>query len=204
MQTFGKVEIGLYRNAFLTSALDRSVWSGFHVPSIHSFIYLYVHSSNYLLPSLCSYLYNWVMSPHIFQKSRSYQQYLSARRAIWRKFRTEDSQFGNDMWTSLLSGAFSSMHLKRYTFLYVGENTAISVLTISGATVKKNNRPGDQPLGMGVPLRFTSLPPVNTASITLLRKSSSQTFQEGNTSGAKKQQRRLLMGTNSSVRYIFQ
>ena len=54
---------------------------------------------------------------------------------ILRKFHTENQKYGGDLCTSLLSGAFCPVHVKRYTCLRVWKETAMTVRKILGVAV---------------------------------------------------------------------
>jgi hypothetical protein len=69
-------------------------------------------------------------SPQIFYTSRSHLEFLGSRRVTWSKFHTEDPQFWSELWTSLLSGTFCSLHFNWYT-----GKTAIIVQKILGTAL---------------------------------------------------------------------
>ena len=85
----------------------------------------HTHSSTYT--KLC-----YSRSQRILHKSRSHRQILGARS----KFHTEDSQFRNDVWTSLFSGTLCSVHVNWHTPIYVGRQTAIIRPKILGAVIR--------------------------------------------------------------------
>jgi hypothetical protein len=78
-----------------------------------------------------------------------------------------DPQFGSDLRTSLLSGAFCSVRVNRYTFVYVRQKS--SVIITENIRVPRTIicRRGDQTLGFRAPLlsAITSLLQTRTMSL---------------------------------------
>jgi len=91
---------------------------GFMTGSIIQRLYI-VRSTELHLCSLCTIkLWDLNRASQIFRKCRSHLQMAGAWRMTWSNFRAENPQFLSDLWTSLLSEAFCSMHVNWYTFLY--------------------------------------------------------------------------------------
>ena len=61
------------------------------------------------------------LSPQIFQISISHLQILGTRMLPWSQFQTEYPKLWCNLQTSLLSGAFCSVYVNWYPFLYMGE-----------------------------------------------------------------------------------
>ena len=82
-------------------------------------------------------------SQRILHKSRSHLQILGTRS----KFHTEDSQFRNDLWTSLFSGTFCSVHVNWYTlYTLVDRQQWLGRKYRRRST--KSNRMGDETTGI--------------------------------------------------------
>jgi hypothetical protein len=63
----------------------------------------------------------------IFKKSRSYFEIPGPKMAKQSILRTNDPQLCNELWASLLSGAFRLVHVNLYTFSYVRGKTALII-----------------------------------------------------------------------------
>ena len=109
----------------------------------------------YVCTYICTYIDICIISgPQIFYKSMSQLPVPGARRLTWSKFRTEDLQLWSDQRTSLLYGTFCSVHLHRFTFMYVRKK--LQKLWLKYSTHRaKFSRPGDQTHGICAPLYIT-------------------------------------------------
>jgi hypothetical protein len=78
----------------------------------------------------------------IFQKSGTHIQILGARKVTWNVSHNEGPQVWSDLWTSLISGAFCSMHASWYTFLYARGKRAVIMLNGISCYSMKFSHPG--------------------------------------------------------------
>lgn len=74
-------------------------------------------------------------SLQIFRISGTHIQILGARKLTWHVSHNDGPQVWSDLWTSLISGAFCSLHAIWYTFLYVRGNVQWSCWKILVAAV---------------------------------------------------------------------
>jgi hypothetical protein len=94
---------------------------GFVTGSLVKRLYI-VRSTELRLGLLCTMkLCDSNRASQIFRKCRSHLQMIGAWRMTWSNFHAENPQFLSDLWTSLLSEAFCSMHVNWYTFFYARE-----------------------------------------------------------------------------------
>jgi len=85
---------------------------GFVTASLVKRLYI-VRSTELHLCLLCC-----MKALQVFRKCRRHLQMIGAWRMTWSNFHAENPQFLSDLWTSLLSEAFCSMHFNWYTFFY--------------------------------------------------------------------------------------
>jgi hypothetical protein len=73
------------------------------------------NSNTYYIPRQSQPLsFITIRGPQIFQYRRSHRQILGVRRVTWSTFLTEDQQIWSDLWTSLPSDTFCSVHVNWY------------------------------------------------------------------------------------------